>query len=99
MVDKYHVSIDMFSKELEEKIFKIEVIDKINEVAEIDCLIGECQGVFGNNNRYLYHFNFHTKREVKEIAKKYYHLLKENDIEIPKEYISILNTTRGKMVK
>ena len=89
----------MFSKELEEKIFKIEIIDKINKVAEIDGLIGECIGFVGNTNRYLFHSDYHTKREVIDIAKKYYYILKESNIEILKENISILNTTRDKMVK
>ena len=88
----------MLSKELEEKIFKIEIIDKINEIAKIDGLIGDCQDGVGNNFRYLYHFDYHTKKEVIDIAKKYYNILKKSNIEIQKEHISILNTTRDKMV-
>ena len=98
IVYKYYISIDMLSKELEEKIFKIEIIDKINEIAKIDGLIGDCQGGIGNNFRYLYHFDYHTKREVIDIAKKYYQILKESDIEIQKDYISIMNTTKDKIV-
>ncbi|MFE3845408.1 hypothetical protein ACFL1L_00920 [Thermoplasmatota archaeon] len=89
----------MISKELEEKIFKIEIIDKVNEIAKIDGLIGDCEDGVGKNFRYLYHFEHHTKREVIDIAKKYYNILKKSNIEIQKDYISILNTTRDKIVR
>ena len=97
--DKYYVSIDMVSKELEEKIFKVEIIDKINNIAKIDGLIGECQDGLGGKYRYLYHFDYHTKSEIIDIAERYYTILKKNNIGIQKGHISILDTTRDKMVK
>ena len=88
----------MVSKELEEKIFKIEIVDKINKIAQIDGLIGECQDGLGGKYRYLYHFDYHSKSEIIDIAKKYYNILKKKDIEIQKNIISILNTTKDKIV-
>jgi len=88
----------MLSKELEDKIFKIEIIDKINEIAKIDGLIGDCDDGIGSNFRYLYHFDYHTKGEVIDIAKRYYNILNKRDIELQKDYISILNTTKDKTV-
>ena len=88
----------MISKDLENKIFKIDIIDKLNEIAEINNRIGLCNDGI-NEYRYLFHSDYHKKSKVIEISKRYYNILDENNVDIKKECISVMNITKNKKIK